>query len=151
GDVGQIALSLFTVYFDKRDHLVPLAHDFALLIINFADADHLRIEEISPPGATRRGSRVRAGNETVSLLLSAGDGLSSQLLRVQFNYYSGVIAWRPIIVSLVLLALGNVMGTIMLGRSIKDIVHKRLSLGRGAARKNGAVVAGEALRTLEPG
>lgn len=150
GDVGQIALSLFTIYFDKRDHLVPLARDFALLLVNCVDADHLRIEEISPPAATRRGSRVRAGTETVSLLLAGGDGLSSQLLRVQFNYFSGVIAWRPIIVSLVLLSIGNVMGTIMLGRSIKDVLRKRLSLGRTAARKNG-IVAGDALRAIEPG
>ena len=150
GDVGQIALSLFTIYFDKREHLVPLARDFALLIINFADNDHLRIEEIAPSTATRRGSRVRAGTETVSLLLAGGDGLSSQLLRVQFNYFSGVIAWRPIIVSVILLALGNVMGTVMLGRSLTDALRKRLSLGRSAARKHG-VVAADALRSIEPG
>lgn len=150
GDVGQIALSLFPIYFEQRDHVVHLARDFALLIVNFPDADHLRIDEISPAAATRRGSRVRAGVETVSLLLSGGDGLSSQVLRVQFNYFSGVIAWRPIIISLILLALGNVMGTVMLGRSIKDIVRRRIALGTGT-RKRGVVVDGDALRSIEPG
>ena len=150
GDVGQTSLAVFQIYFEKRDHVIHLAQDFSLLLINFPDADHLRIEEISPTTATRRGSRVRAGNETVSLLIPGGSGLAAQVLRVQFNYFSGVIAWRPIIVSLILLALGNVMGTIMLGRSIKDIVRKRFSLGRPAARKRG-VIPDDAVRAIDPG
>jgi hypothetical protein len=153
GDVGQIALSLFPIYFERRDHVVHLARDFSLMNLTFPDAHQLRIEEISPPGATRRGSRVRAGSETVSLLLPGGDGLSSQVLRVEFNYFTGSIAWRPIIVSLVLLALGNVMGTIMLGQSIGNLVRRWFWLGRGVprARHAGAVIAPETLRVIEPG
>ena len=152
GDVGQIALSLFPIYFERRDHVVHLARDFSLMTVNFPDADHLRIEEIAPPNATRRGSRVRKGSEVVSLLLPGGDGLSSQVLRVEFNYFLGSIAWRPIIVSLILLALGNVMGTIMLGQSITGMVRRRFALGRtNAARKNGVVVGGDAVRAVQPG
>jgi hypothetical protein len=124
------------------------------MIVNFPDADHLRIEEISPPAATRRGSRVRAGSETVSLLLPGGDGLASQVLRVEFNYFSGSIAWRPILVSLLLLAVGNIMGTIMLGQSITSLVRRWLWLGRGGtppARRRGAVITGDTLRSLKPG
>ncbi len=97
---------------------------------------------------------MRAGSETVSLLLPGGDGLASQVLRVEFNYFSGSIAWRPIIVSLVLLALGNVMGTIMLGQSVGGFVRRWFWLGRGgvpARRRSGAVIAADTLRAIEPG
>jgi hypothetical protein len=154
GDVGQIALSLFPIYFERRDHVIHLARDFSLMTVSFPDADHLKIDEISPPGATRRGSRVRAGSETVSLLLPGGDGLASQVLRVEFNYFAGSIAWRPILVSLLLLALGNIMGTIMLGQSVRNVVRRWLWLGRGGtppARRQGAVITGDTLRGLKPG
>jgi hypothetical protein len=154
GDVGQIALPLFPIYFDRREHLVHLARDFSLMTLNFADAHQLRIEEIAPPAATRRGSRVRAGAESVSLLLPGGDGLASHVLRVEFNYFTGSIAWRPILVSLVLLALGNVMGTIMLGQSVGALVRRWFWLGRGGlppARRTGAVITPDTLRAIEPG
>ena len=153
GDVGQIALSLFPIYFERRDHVVHVAREFSLMIISFPDANHLRIEEISPATATRRGSRVRQGTETVSLLLPGGDGLSSQVLRVEYNYFSGWIAWCPILVSLALLAIGNIMGTIMLGQSIGKIVRRTLWLGRAGAplaKRNGAVVT-DALSGIELG
>ncbi|HYE93051.1 MAG TPA: hypothetical protein VEA38_18620 [Terriglobales bacterium] len=154
GDVGQIALSLFPIYFERRDHLVPVARDFALMTIGFPDAHQLRIEEITPATATRRASRVREGNETVSLLLPGGEGLSSQVLRVEFNYFAGRIAWRPILVSVALLAIGNIMGTIMLGQSIAQLARRWLWLGRGGAppaKTNGTVIPAETLRTIEPG
>src|SRR5204863_1927773 len=149
--VGQIALSLFPIYFEKRDHIVHLARDYCIMIMHCPDNDHLRIEEITPSTATRRGSRVRAGVESVSMVLPGGDGVSSQVMRVQFNYFSGIIAWRPIIVSLILLALGNVMGTVMLGQSITGLLRKRFSLGSSPVRRNGLVAGGDALRTIEPG
>lgn len=55
GSVGSLAL--YSMYFEHRDRVVRLAPDVSLLLANFADADHLRIEEISPTTATRRGSR----------------------------------------------------------------------------------------------
>ena len=90
----------------------------------------------------------------MSLLLPGGDGLSSQVLRVEFNYFSGAIAWRPILVSLVLLALGNVMGTIMLGQSIRNLVRRWLWLGPAGtppAQRRGAVIPGETMRAIQPG
>jgi hypothetical protein len=153
GDVGQIALSLFPIYFERRDHVVHLGRDFALMTLSFPDAEQLRIEHINPAAATRRGSRVRAGAETVSLLLPGGDGLASQVLRVEFYYFSGTIAWRPIIISLVLLALGNVMGTIMLGQSIGSLARRWICLNGRAERPrpSGAVIAADTLRAIEPG
>ena len=153
GDVGQIALSLFPIYFERRDHVVHLARDFSLMTVNFPDADHLRIEEINPSSATRRGSRVRAGSEAVSLLLPGGDGLASQILRVEFSYFVGSIAWRPILVSLALLAIGNIMGTIMLGQSVRNLLRRWFWLGRGVppARRSGTVIAADTMRGLKPG
>jgi hypothetical protein len=154
GDVGQIALSLFPIYFERRDHLVPLAREFSLMTMSFPDANHLRIEEITPSTATRRASRVREGSETVSLLLPGGEGVSSQLLRVEYNYFTGTIAWRPILVSVALLAIGNIMGTVMLGQSIGKAFKRWLWLGRGGtppAKHDGIVVTGDTLRAIEPG
>src|SRR5262249_55192933 len=85
---------------------VHLAREFSLVVMTFADSDHLRIEEIAPANATRRLSRVRAGAEVVSMPLVATEGITPQLLKVQFSYFSGRIAWRPILVSLVLLMPG---------------------------------------------
>jgi hypothetical protein len=154
GDVGQIALSLFPVYFERRDHLVPLARDFSLLFISFRDAGQLRIDEVSPSTATRRGSRVRAGTETVSLLLPGGDGLAPQFLRVHFNYFSGRIAWRPIVISLIFLILGNVTGAIMLGQDLTGRLRRRFFVGRPAAgggRQAGIVLPRETLLAITPG
>ena len=44
---------------------------------------------------------------------------------MHFSYYTGRIAWRPIVVSLVLLLLANVAGTIMFGREMFGIVRAR--------------------------
>ena len=56
------------------DFNVRLARDFSQLVAAFTDADHLRIDEISPPAASRRPSRVRAGGESVALPIAAGEG-----------------------------------------------------------------------------
>src|SRR6185436_1870663 len=72
GSAGSLAL--YSILLDQRDRVIRLARDFSILAAEFADSDHLRIEEISPAAATRRPSRVRAGAETVGLALGAGEG-----------------------------------------------------------------------------
>jgi len=118
------------VQLDQRDRVIRLARDFSILGAEFADSDHLRIEEITPPAATRRPSRVRAGAETVGLALGAGEGLVPQVLTVRFSYFSGWIAWRPILVSVIALILGNLMGAFMFTREIH--FGSRLLYGGGA-------------------
>ncbi len=130
GDVGALVLPLYPLYFEHRDRFVPLAREFSLVIATFADADHLRIEAIEPPGATRRPSRVRAGSEIVSMTLQPTQGISPQLLKVQFSYHAGVIAWRPVLVSALLLLLGNLAGLIILSQNIKWFVRTKLHLRR---------------------
>jgi hypothetical protein len=130
GDIGSPASPIFPLYFEHRDRLVRLGREFAVVVANFSDADHLRIEEIGPIGATRRPSRLRTGAEVVTLALGPTEGVTPQLLKVQFSYFTGMIAWRPIVVSLVLLALGNVAGFILLSRDVSQFLRTRLHVRR---------------------
>ena len=74
------------------------------------DSDHLKIEEISPPTAVRRQSRVRAGGEVVALTLLPSQDVATQSLRVQYHYFTGRINWRPIVISAVILLVTNFAG-----------------------------------------
>ncbi len=148
GSAGSVAL--YSMYLEQRDRVVPFARDFSLINANFADADRLRIEDISPPAATRRPSRVRAGTETVTLPLNAAEGNVAQALKVQFTYHSGRIAWRPILVSLLFLVLGNLMGAFMFTQEVTRFFRRRLHLGRGDDRPEGATRP-EALERIVPG
>ena len=130
GDIGSPVNPLFPLYFEHRERVVRLGREFAIAVVNFSDSDHLRIEEIGPASATRRPSRVRAGSEVVTMPLLAGEGVVPQLLKVQFSYFSGAIAWRPIVVSLLLLAISNVAGFILLSRDVSQFLRSRLTLRR---------------------
>src|SRR5439155_364394 len=68
GDLGPPALGLFALYYERRHRIVHLAREYSLVIANFGDSDHLKLEEISPATAVRRQSRVRAGGEVVARL-----------------------------------------------------------------------------------
>jgi hypothetical protein len=125
GDVGSPAQALYPFYFEQRERAVPLAREFSQVVANFADAGHLRIESIAPAAATRRPSRVRAGNEVVTLPLNPGDATAAQNVKVEFSYFYGWIAWRPIVVSAILLLLSNVAGALMFGREIFTTVRTR--------------------------
>ena len=151
GTAGSVAL--YSMYLERREHVVPLARDFSLLIANFADAEHLRFEEISPPAATRRPSRVRAGAENVTLALSGAGGSVPQTLKVQFSYFQGRIAWRPVLISVLFLVLGNLMGALMFTQQITRLLRRRLHLGRrdGRGRQRGLVPASDTLERIVPG
>lgn len=108
GDVGYV--SLYPLYFGARDRIVPLARDFSMLLINFADADHLKIDEVVPASTSRRMSETRSNTEAFRLPLLPSEGLVPQILKVQFAYFAGRLAWRPILISALFLGLGNVTG-----------------------------------------
>jgi hypothetical protein len=127
GNAGSVAL--YAMYLEQREHVVPIARDFTLITASFDDAEHLRIEELSPPAASRRPSRARAGAEVVALPLSGVEG-SAQTLKVQFSYFSGRIAWRPVLISLLFLVLGNLMGAFMFTQEVTRFVRRRLRFGR---------------------
>jgi len=155
GDVGSLVLPLYPLYFEHRDRVVRLAREFSLVVASFADADHLRIESIEPPSATRRPSRVRAGAEIVSMPLQPTEGIAPQLVKVQFSYFSGVFAWRPILVSALLLLLGNLAGLVILSQNVNWFVRTRLHLKRRVepefARAAGGALPPEVAEKIVPG
>ncbi|MGH7356598.1 MAG: hypothetical protein ACRELS_18730 [Candidatus Rokuibacteriota bacterium] len=151
GSVGSLAL--YSMYFEQRDRVVPLARDFSTIVASFADAEHLRIEEISPSAATRRPSRVVAGAETVALPLVPTEGVVPQVLKVQFSYFAGRIAWRPILVSALLLLLGNITGLLIFSGQMSGVLRRRFHVAgrQGDRRESGAVLSPETLARITPG
>jgi hypothetical protein len=147
GDVGYA--SLYPLYFGNRDRLVPLAPDFSMLWINFADSAHLKVDEMVPATASRRMSETRPDTESVSVPLVAADGLVPQVLKVQFVYFRGRLPWRPILFSALLLGLGNMTGPLvaLLGSADRpDPAGSRASRARGGAgpRERRGALAGDA-------
>jgi hypothetical protein len=153
GDVGYS--SLYPFYFGNRDRVIPLAPDFSRLSINFRQSNHLKIDEVVPTTASRRMSETRENTETFSIPLVAADGIVPQVLKVQFVYFQGRLPWRPILLSALLLGLGNLTGPIIgnllrrLGRTLRDRVH----VGRGevTGRARGRVPSPETLARIRPG
>jgi hypothetical protein len=143
GDLGSPVLPLYSIYFDHRDRVVRLAREFSQVVANFTDSDHLLIDDIEPASAIRRPSRLRAGNEIVSLVLTPVDGIAPQNLTVKFSYFAGSIAWRPILVSAALLLLGNVAGAIMFGREMFGMVRSRRTARKAAGRLRTEWLVGE--------
>jgi hypothetical protein len=130
GDIGSPVMPGFPLYFEHRDRVVRLGREYSIVVASFTDSDHLRIEEIGPASATRRPSRLRAGIENVTMPLGPTEGVMPQMVKVQFSYFAGAIAWRPIVVSLVLLALGNLAGFIFLSRDVGRLLRSRLHVRR---------------------
>jgi hypothetical protein len=153
GDVGYS--SLYPLYYGNRDRVIPLAADFSRLMINFAESNHLKIDEVIPSTALRRMSETRENTDTFSTPLIAADGIVPQVLKVQFVYFQGRLPWRPILLSALLLGLGNLTGPIIgnllrkLVRTLRDRVH----VGRGEApgRARGEVPSQEVLARIRPG
>ena len=154
GDLGPHALGLFALYYERRDRIVHLAREYALVIANFGDSDHLKIEEISPATAVRRQSRVRAGGEVVALTLLPAEDITAQSLRVQFQYFSGRINWRPVIVSVTLILVTNFAGVLILSKDVSRRIRRRMRARRrfavAAGPPNGAVPSRDALGALIP-
>lgn len=153
GDVGYS--SLYPLYFGNRDRVIPLAPDFSRLAINFAQSDHLKVDEVVPTTASRRMSETREDTDTFSIPLVAADGIVPQVLKVQFVYFRGRLPWRPILLSALVLGLGNLTGPII-GNLLRQLVRTlrgRVHVGRGDApgRASGRVPAPETLALVRPG
>jgi len=153
GDVGYV--SLYPLYFGARDRVVPLARDFSMLLVNFGDADHLKVDEVVPSSVNRRTSETRSNTEAFQLPLLASEGLAPQLLKIQFTYFPGQLPWRPIVISALFLVLGNLTGPLVaaLARRLGRTLRARVHVGRGAApsREKGAILPKEVLERIRPG
>ena len=131
-----------------------LAREYSLVIANFGDSDHLKLEEISPATAVRRQSRVRAGGEVVALALLPAEDITAQSLRVQFQYFGGRINWRPVIVSVILILVTNFAGVLILSKDVSRRIRRRFRARRRLAAapgpRNGARPSRDAVGALIP-
>lgn len=151
GDLRHTAL--YPLYFELRNNVVDIGKDFSMLTINLADADHLRIDSLTPSTATRQPSESRRNTEQVSIPLAGGEGITPQTVRVSYTYFSGSFEWRPIAISLLFLLVGNITGPVIvplvkrLARALKAKIH----VGAETARQTGVVLDGEIIAKLRPG
>jgi hypothetical protein len=149
--------AVFPMYFQHRERVVRLADDPAQLIVNFADADHLKIDELFPQSVRRQLSETLESTETVSLFLDRSEGVQPQVLTVQFGYFTGLQSWAPVLIPALFFALGNGAGVLI--RNVVERLSKRWSgrvLFGGAkdaprTRTTGVVVERDTLRGIVPG
>jgi hypothetical protein len=151
GDLRHTAL--YPLYFELRHNVVDLGKDFSTLTINLADADHLRIDQLTPATAIRQPSESRRTTEQISIPLAGGEGITPQAVRVNYTYFSGSFEWRPIAISLLFLFLGNLTGPVIvplvkrLARKLKARIH----VGAAPARQTGVLLDGDTIAKLRPG
>jgi hypothetical protein len=147
----------FPMYFQHRDRVVKLAEDPAQLIVNFASADHLKIDELSPASARRQLSESQDNTDTVSMFLDRSEGLQPQVLTIQFGYFTGLQSWAPILIPALFFALGNGAGVLV--RNVAERISKRwagrVQFGsvkdRPKVTTTGVVIDTDALRRIVPG
>ena len=149
--------AVFPMYFQHRDRVVKLSEDPAQLIVNFASADHLKIDELFPSSARRQLSETQDNTDTVSMFLDRSEGLQPQVLTIQFGYFSGLQSWAPLLIPALFFALGNGAGVLV--RNVAERLSKRwagrVQFGRvkeaPKVETTGVVVDAETLRRIVPG
>lgn len=149
--------ALFPLYFEHRDRVVHLADEPSQILINFGASDHLKIDAIAPPTASRRLSESLEKTEVVSHFLDRTDGIVPQILAVQFGYFSGVQAWGPILVPTLFFVLGNLAAVLL--RTVAERVGRRVAWrvafgprgDAGAGSQTGVILSRETLARLLPG
>jgi hypothetical protein len=149
--------ALFPLYLENRARALQLASEPSQLLVRFADAKRLRIDEIFP----RTGSREPADgaapdSEMVSVFLDTSEGAVPQVLTVQFGYASGLQAWAPILIPLVFFVLGRATGPLIerVARGLGRSLSARVRFGggaRAAGRAEGAFLSRETLARIAPG
>jgi hypothetical protein len=147
--------AVFPVYVELRDRVLRLSDDPAQIVINFAEASRLKIDEMTPPAASRRLSETLESTETVSLFLERSEGITPQTLTVQFGYFTDLQTWAPILIPMLFFVAGNVAGVLV--RVTTERLSRRLSgrlqFGRAPEpeRQTGVIVPREILARIAPG
>jgi len=149
--------AIFPLYFEQRDRVVRLSEDPAQLLMDFADSPHLKIDEMAPAAARRQLSETRDQTDTVSLYLDRSEGLTPQVLNVQFGYFTGLQSWGPVLIPLAIFVAGNVGGVLI--RNVAERLSKRwagrLRFWRKAeqppSRERGVVLDRDTLARISPG
>jgi hypothetical protein len=147
--------ALFPLYLESRARALQLASEPSQLLIRFADAKRLRIDEIFPRAASREPAGA-AGAEIVSVFLDTSEGATPQVLSVQFGYASGLQAWAPLLIPLAFFVLGRATGPLIerVARRLGRAVSARLRFGGGVTagdREEGAFLPREVLQRIVPG
>lgn len=149
--------AMFPMYFEHRDRIIRLSEDPAQLLMDFADSPHLKVDELSPPSARRQLSETRDQTDTVSLYLDRSEGLTPQVLTVQFGYFTGLQSWAPILIPLGFFVAGNIGGVLI--RTVAERLSKRWAGRVGfwrkqaqpARRQTGVILDRETLAKISPG
>jgi hypothetical protein len=148
--------ALLPLYLENRARALKLADEPSQLMVRFADAKRLRIDEIFPRGATREPADGAPDSEIVSVFLDTSESAAPQVLSVQFGYASGLQAWAPILIPLAFFVLGRATGPLIerVARGLGRSVSARLRFGAGARapeRAEGAFLPRETLARIAPG
>lgn len=148
---------VFPMYFEHRDRVVRLSEDPSQLLVSFAEADRLKIDELSPPTASRRLSETRERTEVVSVFLDRSEGITPQVLKVQFGYFGSLQTWTPILISMLFFVLGGASGPLIqllvrrLGARLAARVHVGRQTGEAPGRQKGVVLSRDTLARVVPG
>jgi hypothetical protein len=152
GDVQGRAL--FPLYLEHRDRQVRLGGAPAELIMNFADADHLKIDQVWPESSSRRLSESLESTEVVSTFLEKSPGVIPHLLTVQFGYFSGLQSFITVLIPLAFFALGNLAAPLLRALALKASRSLAAHVRPGATpqpQEVGQVVPRDTLARLVPG
>jgi hypothetical protein len=115
--------AVFPMYFQHRERILRLGDAPAQLMVNFAAADRLKIDEMSPASARRQLSETLESTDTISLFLDRSEGLTPQVLSVQFGYFTGLQSWAPVLIPTLFFLLGNVAAVLV--RNVAERLSKR--------------------------
>ena len=148
--------ALFPLYLENRARAIPLASEPSQMLVRFADAARLRIDEIYPGAGARELTEGEPASETVSVFLDTSEGAVPQLLTVQFGYTTRLQAWVPILIPVIFFVLGRMMGPLIerFARAFGRRVSARLRFGataRTGAPWESAPLPRETLARILPG
>ena len=148
--------AVFPLYFESRERVLRLADDPSQLVMQFAQATNLKIDEITPGSAVRRRHESLEQTEVVSRFLDTSEGIAPQALTIQFGYFSELQSWAPIVIPIVFFLLGNLLRPPLqsLGAKVVRVAGARLAIfpRRGVAeRQTGVVLTREQLAGIVPG
>jgi hypothetical protein len=147
--------ALFPMYFEHRDRVLRLTEDPSQLVMQFAEAERLKIDSISPGTATRRRHESLEQTEVISRFLDVSEGIVPQVLTVQFGYFSGLQSWAPILIPIVFFVLGNIVRPLVAGPGARlgRILVARFPVGPAASRERqiGVIFTREQLARIVPG
>lgn len=150
------ARGMFPLYLEHRDRVIRLAEDPSQLSIAFRSPERLKIESVSPPTARRQLTESANPSQVVTIFLDRAQGLTPQVLTVEFGYFTGLQAWMPILVPILFFLLGNLAAVVVrvLAEQLRHRLAGRITFGAARARpdrETGVIVPRDKLLQIAPG